>query len=109
MENYEGWNLHHRAEVEFDEPQAGEQEREAMPPSKSITLEITPPEEGEAEIWNCYEVTSLQVTVSTSEITSILETCTCKILEYCLIFAMVHYFTVVLVLLLIAFLFAFIL
>ena len=64
MDNYEGWDLHHRAEVEFDEPQAGQQE-------KSITLEITPPEAGEAEIWNCDEVTSLQVTVST--ITSILK------------------------------------
>ena len=100
--------MHHEAEVEFDEPQAREQEREAIPPSKSITLEITPPKQGEAEIWNCYEVTSLQVTISNNEITSILETCTCKVLGYCLIFAMVHYFTADIVLLLIAFLLAFI-
>ena len=73
MEYYEGWYLHHEAEVEFEEPQAGEHERAVRPLRKSITLEITPPEEGEAEIWNCYEVTSLQVTVSTSEITSILK------------------------------------
>ena len=53
--------MHHEAHVEFEEPQTGEEEREASPPSKSITLEITAPKEGESEIWNCYSVTPLQV------------------------------------------------
>ena len=67
---YEGWDLHHRAEVEFEEEApAGEQETEG----RSITLEITAPSEGEAEIWNCYSVTPLQVEIKTNDI--IPETC----------------------------------
>ena len=54
--------------MEFDEePPAGEPDRRAIPASRSITLEITPPKEGESEIWNCYSVTPLQVTVDVKE------------------------------------------
>ena len=61
-EMYEGWDLHHMTEVEFEEEaQAGEQERGPSPTNKSITLEITAPSEGEGEIWDCCPVTPLQV------------------------------------------------
>ena len=61
---YEDWDLHHRAEVEFEEEApAGEQERGASPTDQSITLEITAPSEGEGEIWKCYSVTPLQVMI----------------------------------------------
>ena len=67
---YEGWDLHHRAEVEFgEETPAGEQERGTSQGNKSITLEITAPSEGEAEFWNCYSVTPLQVMIRTIHVT----------------------------------------
>ena len=56
--------------MEFvEEPPAGEEELEGggIPFSQSITLEITPPMEGEAEIWDFYSVTPLQVTMSSNE------------------------------------------
>ena len=59
---YEGWDLHHMTEVEFEEEApAGEQDRGASPTNKTITLEITTPSEEETESWDCYSVTPLQV------------------------------------------------
>ena len=57
---YEGWDLHHMTEVDFEEKApTGEQERGASSTNKSITLEITTPSEEEAEIWDCYSVTPI--------------------------------------------------
>ena len=63
MEKYEGWELHHEAEVEFDEEKlAGEQDRERKP---SIALEITASDETECQLWDFYPVTPLQVPINT--------------------------------------------
>ena len=72
MEKYDGWKLHHEAEVEFDEePPAREQVGEQRP---SIILEITTPEETERELWDFYPVTPLQVAIRIPmKATSILE------------------------------------
>ena len=61
---YEGWHLHHQEEVEFEETlEEGEDER-ASSASRYIELEITSPSEEESELWNCYAVTPLKVTVN---------------------------------------------
>ena len=72
MEKYKGWELHHEAEVEFDEePAAGDQVREQRP---SIALEITTPGETECQSWDFYPVTPLQVTITIPKMaTSILK------------------------------------
>ena len=67
---YEDWDWQHRAEVEFEMGgPAEEQVREASPHTQCITLEITAPNQEEAEIWNCYSVTPPQVEITTSDIT----------------------------------------
>ena len=50
-QTYEDWELHHRAEVEF----------ENNPATKSITLEISAPKDEEFNLWDFYSVTPLQV------------------------------------------------
>ena len=71
MEKYDSWELHHEAEVEFDEePPAGEQVQEQRP---SIALEITTPVETECHLWDFYPVTPLQVTITIPMMASILE------------------------------------
>ena len=72
MEKYEGWELHHEAEVEFAEEQpAGEQ-------GPSVTLDITTLDEAEFKLWDLYPMTPLQVTLSIPmKATSILEAYAC--------------------------------
>ena len=89
MEKYEGWELHHEAEVEFDEePPVEEQGREQRP---SIALEITTPDETECQSWDFYPVTPLQVAMSIPMMAiSILEAYTHVKFGYCVLALGLH-------------------
>ena len=65
---YEGWDLHHRVEVEFEQdPPTREQEREPCPDKKTITLEPTVSNEGESQMWDFIQVTPLKVKINSDQ------------------------------------------
>ena len=66
---YEDWDLHHEAEVQFEEaPPAREQVRGQSQANETITLEITDPVEAEHEVWDFYSVTPVQVKICISQL-----------------------------------------
>ena len=69
---YEGWDLHHEAEVQFEEePPAREQVRGQSPANRTITLEIADPVEAERELWDFYSVTPVQVRIHINQLVTI--------------------------------------